>query len=59
MVSLVILSCFAEGLRVLVIVQCVAVHCLHAVHNSAMLYIPKQQEAVKVGTSRKSFVIVG
>jgi hypothetical protein len=46
-------------MRVLVIVQCVAVHCLHAVHNSAALYIPKQQEAVKVGTSRKSLVIVG
>jgi len=46
-------------MRVLVIVQCVVVHCLHAVHSSAVLYIPKQQEAVKVGTARKSFVIVG
>ena len=46
-------------MRVLVMMHCVSVRCLHAVHNSAVLYIPKQQEAVKVGTSRKSFVNVG
>jgi len=45
-------------MRVVVMVHCVSVRCLHAVHNSAV-FIPKQQEAVKVGTSRKSFVIVG
>lgn len=31
---------------------------LLAVHNSAVLYIHKQQEVVKVGASRKSFVSV-